>query len=193
MAALEKRMPLLKLVFEFVPLVVFFAANALYDLRVATAALMVATIISLIASKLVLKKIPVMPLVTGAIVLVFGGLTLFLHDELFIKIKPTVVNLLFAAALAGGLFFGRSLIKIVLGDAIKLQDEGWRKLTVRWAMFFVFLAVLNEIVWRGFPTSTWVTFKSFGIMPLTFLFMMAQIGLLQKYQLPEDIADAPSQ
>jgi intracellular septation protein len=186
-------MPLLKLVFEFVPLVVFFAANALYDLRVGTAALMVATVISLIASRLVLKKIPVMPLVTGAVVLVFGGLTLFLHDELFIKIKPTVVNLLFAAALAGGLFFGRSLIKIVLGDAIKLQDEGWRKLTVRWAMFFVFLAVLNEIVWRSFPTATWVTFKSFGIMPLTFLFMMAQIGLLQKYQLPEDIADAPSQ
>jgi intracellular septation protein len=186
-------MPLLKLVFEFVPLLVFFLANSLYDLRVATAALMVATVISLIASKAVLKKIPIMPLVTGAVVLVFGGLTLILHDEMFIKIKPTVVNLLFAAALAGGLFFGRSLIKVVLEDAIKLQDEGWRKLTVRWAMFFVFLAVLNEVVWRSFPTPTWAAFKTFGIMPITFLFMMAQIGLLQKYQLPEDIADAPSQ
>ena len=186
-------MPLLKLVFEFVPLLVFFTANSLYDLRVATAALMVTTVISLIASKVVLKKIPVMPLVTGAVVLVFGGLTLILRDDTFIKIKPTVVNLLFAAALAGGLFFGRSLIKIVLEDAIKLQDEGWRKLTIRWAMFFVFLALLNEIVWRFFSTPTWAAFKIFGIMPITFLFMMAQIGLLQKYQLPEDIADAPSQ
>ena len=186
-------MPPLKLVFEFFPLLIFFAANSLYDLRVATAALMAATLVSLIASRVILKKIPVMPLVTGAIVLVFGGLTLMLHDETFIKIKPTVVNLLFAAALAIGLFFGRSLIKIVLGDAIKLQDEGWRKLTIRWAMFFIFLAVLNEFVWRGFPTSTWVAFKTFGIMPITFLFMMAQIGLLQKYQLPEDTADAPSQ
>lgn len=186
-------MPLLKLVFEFVPLVIFFLGNYFYNLQVATAALMVATVMSLIASKIVLKKLPVMPLVTGAVVLVFGGLTLLLQDDTFIKIKPTVVNLLFAAALAGGLFFGRSLIKIVLEDAIKLQDEGWRKLTVRWAVFFVFLAVLNEIVWRGFSTQTWVAFKSFGIMPLTFFFMMAQIGLLQKYQLPEDTVDASSQ
>jgi len=186
-------MPPLKLVFEFFPLLIFFAANSLYDLRVATAALMAATVVSLIASRVVLKKIPVMPLVTGAIVLFFGGLTLILQDDTFIKIKPTVVNLLFATALAGGLFFGRSLIKIVLGDAIKLQDEGWRKLTIRWAMFFLFLAVLNEIMWRGFPTATWVAFKTFGIMPITFLFMMAQIGLLQKYHLPEDTADAQSQ
>jgi len=186
-------MPMLKLAFEFLPLLVFFTANSLYDLHVATAALMVATVISLIASRVVLKKLPVMPLVTGAVVLVFGGLTLILHDETFIKIKPTVINLLFAAALAGGLIFGRSLIKIVLEDAIKLQDEGWRKLTFRWVLFFVFLAFLNEIVWRGFSTPTWVAFKSFGIMPITFLFMMAQIGLLQKYQLPEDTVDAPSQ
>jgi intracellular septation protein len=186
-------MPLLKLVFEFVPLGVFFAANSLFNLWVATAALMVTTLISLVASRIVLKKLPVMPLVTGTVVLVFGGLTLILHDETFIKMKPTIVNLLSAGALAGGLFFGRSLIKIVLEDAIKLQDEGWRKLTVRWAMFFAFLAVLNEFVWRSYPTDTWVAFKSFGIMPLTFLFMMAQIGLLQKYQLPEDTADAPSQ
>jgi intracellular septation protein len=180
------------MVFEFGPLLVFFLTNNFYDLQTATAALMVATVISLVLSKLFLKKIPVMPLVTGAVVLVFGALTLYLQNDLFIKIKPTVVNLLFAAALAGGLFFGRSLIKIVLEDAIKLQDEGWRKLMVRWAIFFVFLAILNEIVWRGFETDTWVAFKTFGIMPITFIFMMAQIGLLQKYQIPEDMADSHS-
>jgi intracellular septation protein len=185
-------MPLLKMVFEFGPLLVFFLTNNLSNLQTATAALMVATVISLILSKVFLKKIPVMPLVTGAVVLVFGALTLYLQNDLFIKIKPTVVNLLFAAALGGGLFFGRSLIKIVLEDAIKLQDEGWRKLTVRWAIFFVFLAILNEVVWRGFETDTWVAFKTFGIMPITFLFMMAQIGLLQKYQIPEDMADSHS-
>lgn len=183
---------MLKLAFEFGPLLVFFFTNSLSDLQTATAALMVATVISLVASKLVLKKIPVMPLVTGAVVMVFGALTLILKDDTFIKMKPTIVNLLFAGALTAGLFFGRSLIKIVLEEAIKLQDEGWRKLTIRWALFFVFLAVLNEIVWRGFSTDSWVAFKTFGIMPITFVFMMAQIGLLQKYQIPEVIADAPS-
>ncbi len=185
-------MPISKLAFEFGPLLVFFLTNSLSDLQTATAALMVATVISLVASKLVLKKIPVMPLVTGGVVMVFGALTLILKDDTFIKMKPTIVNLLFAGALTAGLFFGRSLIKIVLEEAIKLQDEGWRKLTIRWALFFVFLAVLNEIVWRGFSTDTWVAFKTFGIMPITFVFMMAQIGLLQKYQIPEVIADAPS-
>ena len=106
--------------------------------------------------------------------------------------KPTIVNALFAAALGGGLLFGRPLMKILLGDVIQLQEQGWRKLTLRWAYFFVFLAVLNEIVWRNFSTDSWVAFKSFGIMPMTIIFMMAQIGLLQKYQISEDMADAPS-
>jgi intracellular septation protein len=182
-------MPLLKLVLELGPLVIFFLTNNRYDLFAATGAFMVATVISLIASRLILKRIPIMPLVTGVFVLVFGTLTIYLQDETFIKMKPTVVNILFAAALGGGLYFGRSLMKILLGDVIHLQDEGWRKLTTRWVWFFLTLAVLNEIVWRNFSTDSWVAFKTFGIMPLTFLFMMAQIGLLQKYQIAED---APS-
>jgi intracellular septation protein len=182
-------MPLLKLVLELGPLVIFFLTNNRYDLFAATGAFMVATVISLIARRLILKRIPIMPLVTGVFVLVFGTLTIYLQDETFIKMKPTVVNILFAAALGGGLYFGRSLMKILLGDVIHLQDEGWRKLTTRWVWFFLTLAVLNEIVWRNFSTDSWVAFKTFGIMPLTFLFMMAQIGLLQKYQIAED---APS-
>jgi intracellular septation protein len=182
-------MPLLKLVLELGPLVIFFLANNRYEIFTATGAFMVATVISLIASRLLLKKIPIMPLVTGAFVLVFGTLTLYLQDDVFIKMKPTIVNILFATALGGGLYFGRSLMKMLLGDVIHLQDEGWRKLTTRWVWFFLALAVLNEIVWRNFSTDSWVAFKTFGIMPLTFLFMMAQIGLLQKYQIAED---APS-
>ena len=182
-------MPLLKLVLELGPLVIFFLANNRYEIFTATGAFMVATVISLIASRLLLKKIPIMPLVTGAFVLVFGALTLYLQDDIFIKMKPTIVNILFAGALGGGLYFGRSLMKMLLGDVIHLQDEGWRKLTTRWVWFFLTLAVLNEIVWRNFSTDSWVAFKTFGIMPLTFLFMMAQIGLLQKYQIAED---APS-
>ena len=183
-------MPLLKLVLELGPLAVLFIASNRFGFQGATAAFMVATVVSLIASKLILKKIPIMPLVTGVIVMIFGSLTILLADDTFIKLKPTIVNVLFATALAGGLYFERSLLKIVLGDVIKLQDEGWRKLTVRWIGFFLFLAVLNEIVWRNFSFQFWSGFKLFGVTPLTMIFMMAQIGLLQKYQIPEDISDA---
>jgi intracellular septation protein len=121
--------------------------------------------------------------VTGIFVLVFGGLTLWLQDDHFIKIKPTIVNGLFAAILFGGLVTGRLFLKIVFGDVMRLSEEGWRSLTVRWALFFVFLAILNEIIWRGFSTDAWVAFKVFGIMPITFLFAIAQIGLLKRYEL----------
>jgi intracellular septation protein len=185
-------MPLLKLALELGPLAVLFIASNRFDFKIATAAFMVATIISLIASRLTLKKIPVMPLVTGVVVMIFGTLTIVLADDTFIKLKPTIVNVLFALTLAGGLVFQRLLLKIVLGEVIKLQDEGWRKLTIRWIGFFFFLAVLNEIIWRNFSFQFWTGFKLFGVMPLTMIFMMAQIGLLQKYQIPEDMADAPS-
>lgn len=185
-------MQLVKFGLEMGPLAVFFVANAQFGIFNATAAFMVATVISLIASQLILKRIPVMPLVTGVFVIVFGALTLYLEDSVFIKIKPTIVNTLFAAALGGGLLLGHSLMKILLGEVIRLRDEGWRKLTIRWAFFFLFLAVLNEIVWRNFSETTWAAFKLFGVMPITMAFMLAQIGLLQKYQIEDDVTDISS-
>jgi intracellular septation protein len=128
-------------------------------------------------------RIPVMPLVSGAVVLVFGGLTLWLQDDLFIKLKPTIVNGIFATVLFGGLAFGKSLLRYLFGDVFALDDEGWRKLTFRWACFFVFLAILNEFAWRLLSTDQWVTFKVFAIMPITMAFAISQVGLLQRHAL----------
>jgi intracellular septation protein len=184
--------PLLKITLEMGPLVIFFLMNSMKGIFFATAALMIATLVSLGASRLLLKRIPVMPLVTGAFVMVFGALTIYLQDATFIKIKPTILNLLFASVLAGGLFFRKSLLKIVLGEVLHLQEEGWRLLTIRWTGFFIVLAILNEIVWRNFSEQTWIAYKSFGVMPLTMLFMMAQITLIVKYQIPE-VSPEPSE
>jgi len=138
--------------------------------------------------------VPAMPLVTGVFVFVMGGLTLYLHDELFIKLKPTIVNVLFASILLGGLAYGHSLLKYLFSDVFQLLDEGWRKLTLRWALFFLFLAVLNEIVWRFFSTDFWVAFKVFGIMPLTLIFSIMQLGLMQRYQIdPSEKREMASQ
>lgn len=183
----------LKLAVEMGPLVLFFLVNwragqFLDDPKQAifwaTGSFMVTTPLALLASRLLFGRIAIMPLVTGVFVLVFGGLTLWLQDELFIKMKPTIVNALFAAILLGGLFFGRPLLRYVFGEVFRLTDEGWRKLTVRWAFFFLALAVLNEIVWRNFSTDTWVAFKVFGIMPLTMAFALAQVGLLARHEPP---------
>ena len=182
---------------EIAPLVVFFVANArgegieaLFD---ATAAFMVATVIALSLSWVLERRIPILPLVSGAFVLGFGALTLILEDELFIKMKPTIVNLLFAAILAGGLAFGRSLLKPLLDAALSLTDRGWRVLTVRWAFFFVFLAILNEVVWRGFSTDFWAGFKLFGVMPITLIFAFAQAPLIKResVEMEEPSEDAP--
>lgn len=180
---------ILKLLLELGPLVVFFVFNSRADIFTATAAFMVAIFIALPVSWWLMKRLPVMPLVTAVFVLVFGGLTLYLADELFIKLKPTIVNLLFGGILLGGLLFGRSLLRIVFVDVFRLTDEGWRVLTFRWGLFFVFLAVLNEIVWRNFSTDMWVNFKVFGIMPLTMVFGMAQLRLLQRYEAGSDEAE----
>jgi len=176
------RKQLIKLVVELGPLIVFFIANSRFGIFAGTGAFMVATVVALAASQALLGRIATMPLVTGVFVLVFGGLTLWLQDDHFIKIKPTIVNGLFAAILIAGLVSGRLFLKIVFGDVMHLSEEGWRILTLRWAIFFVVLAILNEVMWRFFSTDTWVAFKVFGIMPITFLFALAQIGLIKKYE-----------
>jgi intracellular septation protein len=173
--------PLLKLAFDLGPLVLFFFANSRYGIFVATGTFMVAVLAALAASYVLTRHLPIMPVVTAVIVLVFGGLTLVLHNDLFIKIKPTILYALFGAVLLGGLFFGKSFLGISFDSLFHLTDEGWRKLTVRWAIFFFVLAVLNEIVWRNTTTDVWVNFKVFGFLPLTFLFGALQYPLLRKY------------
>src|SRR5499426_2618268 len=198
--------PLLKLVLDLGPLLLFFLANsrpALFlplvspilpadiasgertGIFVATAVFMAAIVIAFVVSYVLTRHLPVMPLVTAIIVLVFGSLTLVLHDELFIKLKPTIIYLLFGAVLLGGLAFGKPLLGVVFDSVFHLTDEGWRKLTLRWALFSFALAILNEIVWRSQTTDVWVTFKVFGVVPLTFLFGALQYPLLTKYAAPE--------
>ena len=192
--------PVLKLVLELGPLLVFFFANARGEwliervpvlaalggpIFVATALFMIATAIALTASWLILRTLPIMPLVSGVVVFVFGALTLWLHDDVFIKMKPTIVNTLFAAVLLGGLAFGKSLLGYVFDSAFHLDAEGWKKLTLRWGLFFLFLAVVNEVVWRSFPTDTWVAFKVWGIMPLTLVFTLSQMPLIMRHSLDE--------
>lgn len=171
-----------KMLLEMGPLGVFFLTNSYKGIFWGTGAFMVATVISLIASRMLYGRVPVMPLISGVFVLVFGGLTLILHDDLFIKMKPTIVNSIFASILFGGLLFGHALLKYLFGEVFRLTETGWRVLTFRWACFFVLLAVLNEIIWRTYSTDVWVSFKVFGIMPLSMAFAISQIGLLKKHE-----------
>jgi intracellular septation protein len=173
--------PLFKLVTELGPLIVFFAVNAKFHLFAATAAFMAAIVVAMIASYVVTRHVPIMALVTGIIVLVFGTLTLVLHDETFIKVKPTIIYALFAAVLGGGLLFGRSFIAIMFDQMFNLTPAGWRSLTFRWALFFAAMAVLNEAVWRTQTTDFWVGFKAFGVLPLTTIFAIAQMPLIKRY------------
>ena len=188
--------PLVKLALELGPLMVFFFANARGEwltsampaldalggpLFLATALFMVATAISLAVSWTMIRTLPVMPLVSGIVVFVFGALTLYLQDETFIKMKPTIVNMLFGAVLLGGLVFGKALLGYVFNSAFTLDAEGWHKLTFRWGLFFVFLALANEIVWRAFSTDFWVAFKVWGIMPITLAFTLSQMPLIMRH------------
>ena len=146
---------------------------------------MIATIIAVLFSYIMEKKIPVMPTVGALIILIFGGLTIYFDNEVFFKMKPTIINLLFALILYGGLIVKKSLLKFLLGAVIKLEDEGWKILTQRWISFFIALAILNEIVWRTQSTDIWVNFKVFGILPITFIFTMTQFPLIKKYQIED--------
>ena len=175
--------PLFKLATELGPLIVFFAANAKFDLFMATGAFMLAIVISMAVSYAVVRHVPIMAIVTAVVVIVFGTLTLVLHDETFIKMKPTIVYTLFAAVLGGGLLFGRSFIAIMFDQMFNLTPQGWRILTMRWAMFFFGMAILNEVIWRTQSTDFWVGFKAFGVIPLTMGFAISQMPLTKRYHL----------
>jgi intracellular septation protein len=173
--------PVLKLALELGPLGLFFFANQRFGIFTATGLFVGATLIALAVHYALVRKLPLMPMVSGVVVVVFGGLTLFLQDDLFIKLKPTIVNSLFGAVLLGGLAFGKPLLTLVLDSMFDLTPEGWRKLTFRWGLFFFFLALVNEIVWRTQTTDFWVSFKVFGIMPMTLAFALAQTPLIMRY------------
>lgn len=177
--------PGLKLVLDIGPLLVFFAANSRFGIFTATAVFMAAILAALAVSYALTRHLPLMPVVTAVVVVVFGTLTLVLHDELFIKVKPTIIYLLFGGALLVGLALGKSLLGVVFDSVFHLTEEGWRKLTLRWALFFLALAILNELVWRTQSTDFWVSFKVFGVVPLTFVFAALQYPLLNKYAAAE--------
>ena len=200
-AAEKKLNPFLKLALEMGPLLLFFVANARGDaiatrfpaiaalggsIFFATATFIVTTLLALAISFALTRRLPLMPFVTAIVVVVFGGLTLWLKNDTFIKLKPTIIYCLFGGTLLGGLAFGRSLIGYVFDAVFKLTDEGWRKLTLRWGLFFLGLAVLNEIVRQVATTDQWVTFKVFGVLPLTFVFALLQMGLINRTTIPDE-------
>ena len=185
-------MKMVKFLLELAPLVIFFAVYKYMGLMEATIALMITTTISTAIFWFVFKRIATMPLVTAILVLVFGGLTLYFDDTTFIKIKPTIIYLLFAAGLLGALAFGRSLMKTVLGEAVELTDKGWFKMSLHWGLFFLFLAGLNEYVWRGFDEETWVKFKAFALLPLTLGFSVLQLIFIRNEMILPD-EEAPQE
>ena len=179
----------LKLALEMGPLVLFFVAYSRFGIFPGTAVLMVATIVALAVTYAMTRHVPVMPLVTAVMVLVFGGLTLILHDATFVKMKATIVYVLFAAALLGGLVFGKALLSVVFDTMMNLTEEGWRKLTFRWGLFFLAMACVNEFVWRTQTEDFWVKFKVFGFVPLTVAFALSQTPLMLRYELKGEEAE----
>ncbi|HSM94436.1 MAG TPA: septation protein A [Rhizomicrobium sp.] len=184
-ASKNRQSPLLKLALDLGPLILFFAAFKFGGIFVATAVFMAASIAALAIGYAATRKISPMPLFTAIIVLVFGGLTLYLKNDIFIKMKPTVLYAIFGAILLGGLAFNRLFIKAVFAQAFELDETGWRKLTWRWGFFAFGLAALNEIMWRNFSTDIWVDFKVWAIIPLIMLFALSQTPLVMKHQIEE--------
>jgi len=172
-----------KLLIDIGPLAVFFIFYTRGDLKTAILPFMIATIIAVLFSYILEKKIPIMPTVGAVIILIFGGLTIYFDNEIFFKMKPTIINLLFAGILYGGIILNKPLLRYLLGAALKLQDNGWDILTKRWIGFFIALAILNEIIWRTQTTDIWVNFKVFGILPITFIFTITQFSVIKKYQI----------
>jgi intracellular septation protein len=173
--------PILKLALDIGPLVLFFAANARLGIFAGTAVFMAAVVAALFISYAMTRHWPIMPVVSAIVVLVFGGLTIVLHDETFIKVKPTIIYALFGAVLAAGYLFNKPFLAVVFDSMFHVTDEGWRKLTLRWTLFFFALAALNEVIWRTQSTDFWVNAKVFGFMPLTFAFAALQYPLLMRY------------
>ena len=176
---------LYKILIDIGPLAVFFIFYTRSGLQASILPFMVATVIAVLFSYILEKKIPIMPTVGAAIVLLFGGLTIYFDNDVFFKMKPTIINVLFAVILYGGILINKPLLKYLLGAALKLEEAGWKILTQRWIGFFIALAVLNEIVWRTQSTDIWVNFKVFGILPITFIFTMTQFPLIKKYQIED--------
>ena len=177
---------LLKFIADFGPLLIFFTIyyKSGNNLSVAIPPLIIATIISVVAIYLLEKKIPYIPLIGGIIISLFGGLTLYFNNPVFLYMKPTIINLIFAFTLIiGKTFFNKNFLEFFFKTAFQLDELGWNKLNNRWAYFFIFLAVLNEIIWRTQPETTWVNFKVWGILPLTFIFTASQLPMINKHKI----------
>ena len=180
--------PVIKFVTDFGPLLIFFTIYFTnnHDLKVAIPPFIIATLITLIVVYLLEKKIPMVPLTSGILITLFGGLTLYFDNKIFFYMKPTIINLLFAAVLFFGKYFTeKPLLKIFFQNALNLEDEGWKKLNYRWIGFFIFVAILNEIVWRTQSEPFWVNFKVWGLLPISFLFAASQVPLINKYKLKQ--------
>ena len=177
---------LLKFVTDFGPLIIFFTVyfKSGKNLNVAIGPLIISTIIAVIIVYIYEKKIPYVPLVGAFLISLFGGLTLYFNNPIFLYVKPTIINIIFSAVLlTSKTFFNKNLLKLLLDNNLQLDDLGWIKLNNRWAYFFIFLAILNEIVWRTQTEVVWVNFKVWGILPLTFIFTAFQIPLISKHKI----------
>ena len=179
---------IIKFFADFGPLLIFFIIyfNNENDLKVAIPPFIIATLIALITVYFLEKKIPMVPLVSGVLITLFGGLTLYFDNKIFFYMKPTIINVLFATVLFFGKYFTKKpLLKIFFQNALNLEDEGWKKLNYRWIGFFIFIAILNEIVWRTQSEAFWVNFKVWGLLPISFLFVASQVPLINKYKLKQ--------